>query len=93
MRVRPGMYAKVTLNLGIDNSVVVPDVAVQKQTGSNDKYVFTVENGIAKYHKVELGRRLDDNYEILSGLTNGDVVVTSGQTRLIEGTEVEIIKN
>jgi RND family efflux transporter MFP subunit len=92
MRVRPGMYARVTLNFGIDKSIVIPDIAVQKQTGSNDKYVFTVENGIAKYHKVELGRRLDDSYEIMSGLTAGDVVVTSGQTRLIEGTEVEILK-
>ena len=92
MRVRPGMYAKVTLNFGTGRSVVVPDAAVQKQSGSNDKYAFTIENGVAKYHKVELGRRLGENYEILSGLNAGDVVVTAGQTRLIDGTEVEIIK-
>ena len=90
MRVRPGMYAKVTLNFGTGKSIVIPDVAVQKQTGSNDKYVFTVENGIAKYHRVELGRRLENSYEILSGLKDGDVIVTAGQTRLIDGTQVEI---
>ena len=93
MRVRPGMYARVTLNFGTGKSIVVPDAVVQKQTGSNDKYVFTVENGIAKYHKVELGQRIGDNYEILSGLNAGDVVVNAGQSRLIDGTEVEIIKN
>ncbi len=93
MRVRPGMYARVTLNFGTEESIVVPDMAVQKQVGSNDKYVFTVENGIAKYRKVELGQRLGDKYEILSGLNAGDVVVTAGQTRLIDGTEIEIIKN
>jgi len=93
MRVRPGMYAKVTLNFGTGRSVVVPDAAIQKQSGSNDKYAFTIENGVAKYHKVELGKRLGDNYEILSGLNAGDVVVTAGQVRLIDGTEVEIIKN
>ena len=93
MRVRPGMYARVTLNFGTEKSIVVPDGAVQKQTGSNDKYVFTVENDVAKYHKVELGQRLGDNYEILSGLNAGDVVVSAGQTRLIDGTAVEIIKN
>ena len=92
MRVRPGMYAKVTLNFGTSKRIVVPDLAVQKQSGSNDKYVFTIVNGVAKYKKVELGQRLGDNYEILSGLTEGDVVVTTGQTRLIDGTAVEIIK-
>ncbi|MDR1729806.1 MAG: efflux RND transporter periplasmic adaptor subunit [Prevotellaceae bacterium] len=90
LRIRPGMYAKATLNFGTRQSIVVPDVAVQKQSGSNDKFVFTVENGTAKYHKVELGRRLADSHEILSGLTPGEIIVTAGQTRLIEGTPVEI---
>lgn len=93
MRIRPGMYAKAMLNFGTVKSIVIPDAAVQKQTGSNDKYVFTVETGVAKYHKVELGRRLNDNYEILSGLNAGNIIVVAGQTRLIDGTAVEIIKN
>jgi RND family efflux transporter MFP subunit len=93
LKIRPGMFGRVTLNLGVKESVVVPDAAVQKQAGANDKYVFTVENGIAKYHKVELGQRLENNYEILSGIKAGDVVVTAGQSRLIDGTTVEIIKN
>lgn len=93
MRVRPGMYARVTLNFGTGNSIVVPDLAVQKQAGSNDKFVYTIENGVAKYHKVELGQRLGDQYEILSGLKAGDVIATSGQSRLIDGTLVEIVKN
>ena len=93
MKVRPGMYGRVTLNLGTGQSIVIPDAAVQKQAGANDKYVFVIENGIARYRKVELGQRLGDNYEILSGINNGDTVVTAGQTRLIDGTAVEIIKN
>jgi RND family efflux transporter MFP subunit len=88
-KVRPGMYARVELNFGTGQCIIVPDVAVQKQTGSNDKYIYTVENGLAKYHKVALGRRLGTDYEILSGIKQGDVVVTAGQSRLIEGTPVE----
>ncbi|MDR3338839.1 MAG: efflux RND transporter periplasmic adaptor subunit [Candidatus Symbiothrix sp.] len=91
LRVRPGMYARVSLNFGTGESIVIPDATVQRQPGANDKYVFTIENDIAKYHKVELGQHLGENYEILSGLKPGDVVVTAGQTRLIDGTEVEII--
>jgi len=93
MRVRPGMFARVTLNFGAAKRIVVPDMAVQKQTGSNDRFVFTVVDGAAKYNRVELGQRLGKNQEILSGLNAGDVVVTAGQARLIDGTPVEIIKN
>ena len=93
MRVRPGMFGRVTLNFGTGQSILVPDVAVQKQTGANDKYVYIIENGKAGYRKVELGQQLGDKYEILSGINAGDVVVTAGQARLIDGTEVEVIHN
>ena len=92
LRVRPGMYARVSMNFGNKKSIIVPDLAVSKQAGSNDKYVFSVIDGVAKYNKVELGQRLGDKYEILSGLNDGDVVVTAGQSRLIEGSKVEIVQ-
>lgn len=93
MKVRPGMYSRITLNLGAGDHIVIPDVAVQKQAGSNDRYVFIIENGVARYRKVELGQRLNDEYEIIAGINPGEEVVTAGQTRLIEGTKVEIIKD
>ena len=93
MRVRPGMYGRVTLNFGAEQSILVPDVAVQKQSGANDKYVYIVENGKSRYRKVELGQQLGSNYVILSGINAGDVIVTAGHSRLIDGTEVEIIEN
>jgi len=91
LRVRPGMFGRVTLNFGTINNIVVPDAAVQKQSGANDKFVFIVENGIARYRRVELGQRLGSDYEILSGLHDGDVVVTAGQSRLIDGSPVVIL--
>jgi len=93
MRVRPGMFGRVTLNFGTGQSILVPDAAVQKQTGANDKYVYTIENGKSRYHKVELGQHLGDVYEILSGISAGDSIVTAGQSRLIDGTEVDINNN
>jgi RND family efflux transporter MFP subunit len=94
LKVRPGMYARVTLNWGKTDHVLVPDVAVVKQAGANDKYVYTlVSDSIAKYNKVEVGQRVGSNFEILSGLTPGDVVVTAGQSRLIDGSVVERVKN
>ncbi|MDR2682319.1 MAG: efflux RND transporter periplasmic adaptor subunit [Dysgonamonadaceae bacterium] len=93
LKIRPGMFARVSLKLGSRENIIIPDAAVQKQSGSNDKYVYTVENGVARYHKVELGQRLGDRYEILSGLTAGQEVIVAGHARLIDGTEVEVIQN
>lgn len=91
-RIRPGMFARVEINLGSRENVVVPDRAVVKQTGSANKYVYTYSNGTVSYKKVELGQRLDDSYELLSGIEDGDTVVTAGQVRLADGARVELQK-
>ena len=90
--VKPGMYARVTMNYGSRESVVVPDQAVVKLMGSGDRFIYIVENGKVKYQKVELGRRFDDKYEILSGVESGAQIVTTGQSSLKDGIEVEIVK-
>ena len=91
-RVRPGMYGRVTVNFGTKSHVVVPDQAVIKQLGSGDYFVYVYNGGKVSYNKVELGRRMDDKYEIISGLEPGSQVVIAGQNRLADGVEVEVIK-
>lgn len=91
-RVRPGMYGRATVNFGTKSRVVVPDVAVIKQAGSGDYYVFTYADGKVKNNKVELGQRLGDRYELISGIENGSKVVIAGQTNIADGTEVEVIE-
>lgn len=90
-RVRPGMFARVSMNFGSANRVVVPDRAVVKQTGSGNKYVYVYNDGQVSYNKVELGQRLGDSYELISGVENGANVVISGQSRLTNGAKVDII--
>jgi RND family efflux transporter MFP subunit len=91
-RVRSGMFARIVLSWGSMNHVVVNDQAIVKLTGSGDRYVYAVESGKIVFHKVELGRRMDNRYEIISGIDEGAVVVTKGQSRLMNGMEVEIQK-
>lgn len=90
-RILPGMFARVDLDLGSRENVVVPDRAIVKQTGSGNRYVYVMHGGRVSYNRVELGRRLDNAYELLSGVEPGDTVVISGQTRLADGVEAEII--
>ncbi|MCH5241138.1 MAG: efflux RND transporter periplasmic adaptor subunit [Muribaculaceae bacterium] len=89
-RVLPGMFGRVKLELGSANHVVVPDRAIVKQPGSANQYVYVYHNGIVSYNKVELGQRLGNAYELLSGVEPGDTVVVTGQTKLADGIPVEI---
>lgn len=92
-KVLPGMFARVTLNFGTNENVVVPDRAVVKQSGSGNKYVYVLNtDSTVSYNRVELGRRIDNTYELISGVEDGSNVVISGQTRLADGAKVTVIK-
>lgn len=94
MRVRPGMFARVSLNLGTTNSVVVPDQAICKQTGSGERFVYVVNADSTVTHKtVELGRREGAEYVINSGVEPGSTVVVFGQALLTDGRSVHILKD
>ena len=91
-KVRPGMFARATINFGTQSHVVVPDEALVKQIGAGDRYVYVYKDGKVSYNKVELGKHMNDKYEILSGVKPGDQVVIAGQARLANGKEVEVVK-
>ena len=89
---RPGMYAKVNVTFGQSNSIVVPDAAVVRLQGSGQRNVFIVENGIAVQREVSLGRHFDSQYEILSGIEEGEQVVVKGGSALRNGAAVEVME-
>lgn len=91
-RVRPGMFGHATINFGEANHVVIPDAAVIKQAGSGDYYIYTHSNGKVSYDKIQIGKRMGDRYEIISGVASGAEVVIAGQNALANGTEVQVIK-
>ena len=90
-RVRPGMYARVTVNFGTSHHVVVPDEAIFRQQGSGNRYVYVYKDGKVSFNRVEIGRHLDKAYELLSGnVQDGDMVATTGLARLKDGLEVNV---
>ena len=89
---RPGMYAKVNVSFGSSRNIVVPDAAVVRLQGSGQRNVFVVENGVAVQKAVSLGRHFDGQYEILSGIEVGEMVVVKGGSSLSNGANVEVIE-
>ncbi len=95
-KIRPGMFVRTTVSLGEIDAIVVPYQSVLKLTGSNDRYVFTNQEGTAHRVAVTLGQRFDDRIEIIpvtpGELKEGDQLVVTGQARLVEGAKLEIVK-
>ena len=88
---RPGMYARVTVDFGASQSVVVPDAAVIRQQGSGQRSVFVLNaDSTVSVRVVETGRHFGSQYEILSGLEAGEQVLTGGFTNLKSGDKVEV---
>lgn len=93
MKIRPGMFGRITISLGVENHVVVPDRAIVKQQGSNERYVFVYNNDSTVTRTVvTLGRRMNNSYELLSGLTQDAQIVVAGQTRLLDGIKASVEK-
>jgi len=90
---RPGMYVRVTVKFGVNNSIVVPDRAIVKQEGSGQRFVFVLnEDNTVSYVPVGIGRHMGREYEITSGLEEGQKVVVKGQNGLKDGSSVNVLK-
>jgi RND family efflux transporter MFP subunit len=89
---RPGMFCRVSLDLGEQMALVVPAIAVLKTQGSNERYVFLDDNGVARRVVVTIGKRFDDKLELISDeVKEGSNLIISGQARLVNGNRVNIV--
>lgn len=91
-KIRPGMYARVTLKLGNKEALLVPSNAVLQQAGTNERYVMLEENGSARKVVVKILNRHDDQLEIGSSqLKGGERLIIAGQTNLEDGDPVNVV--
>jgi RND family efflux transporter MFP subunit len=83
----PGILVATKLIIRMENSVVLPTVAVQRsQTGN---YVFVVKDGVATVRAVTVDRTFQGTSVIADGLSGGEDVVIDGQLLLSNGSRVE----
>ncbi|MDP8201183.1 MAG: efflux RND transporter periplasmic adaptor subunit [Candidatus Tenebribacter burtonii] len=67
------------------DAIIVPQKSVVESN-----YIFVVENGIAERRNVILGIGNEEEIEIVSGISEGEVIIISGSTGLGSGDKVEI---
>lgn len=86
-RLRPGMFANVTLSVGTkDSALTIPEDCLFPQTGGFA--VYRDAGGVAELVPVETGLRIPGRVEILNGLKAGDLVARSGNLRLSPGRKL-----
>ena len=89
---KPGMFARASMDLAEVKTFVVPANTVLVQEGTNLRYVFVEGNGSAKRVEVVIGKRFDDQLEIISEtLKEGDKLINEGQSKLINGQKIDIV--
>jgi membrane fusion protein, multidrug efflux system len=90
---KPGMFARVSMDLGEVETFVVPANTVLVQEGTNIRFVFVARTKTAERIEVIIGKRFDDKLEVISSnIKEGDMLITEGQAKLINGDKIEITK-
>ena len=90
---RPNQVAKLKITDYINKSTIVVPTNVIQEDGEKNKFVYTAINvsgktGIAKKVIVKLGQSSDNVTEILSGLSDEDVIVTEGANAISDGMKL-----
>lgn len=92
VRLKPGMFARVTLVLGVrENALLIPEQAVVPR--GRDNFVFRIVDGKAVLTRIELGLRRTGDVEVTAGLSRGDTIVLDGQLKLQDGAAVNVMKD
>lgn len=88
---RPGRFATIRIALDSDErGILIPESSIEGN--AENKTVYVIKEGIAIRTPVTTGVRKNGNLEILTGVNDGDIVVTNGQAGVIDGKPVEIQK-
>jgi membrane fusion protein (multidrug efflux system) len=92
LRLRPGMFARVQVQLGVrEKAIWIPEAAIVPR--GQDTTVFRVTDGKVELVKVQTGVRRVGEVEIVKGLAAGDLVVTEGTQKVGPGSSVILIKD
>jgi multidrug efflux system membrane fusion protein len=92
LRLWPGAFVNVRLSLRVDHGVVtVPIASVQR--GPQGAYVYTVnpDNTVSR-HPITVARQTEDVAIVSTGLTQGQVVVSDGASRLTDGSHIHALQ-
>ena len=85
----PGQLMTVKIIYNEINQIGVPESAVTIQ--GNTSFVYIVKNDIAEKRDIKIGNRNFGKVSVLSGIKEGDLVISEGVSKVRNKTKVKII--
>jgi RND family efflux transporter MFP subunit len=94
MLIRPGMIAEVKILSGQEQEMLLIPAETVLHDFNNQSFVYVIDGSAGKAFRrnITLGRALNDKIEVISGLKETDLVVSGGQQKLVDGSQVIITK-
>jgi len=88
--IKPGMFCRLILDLPVEEQIMVPLIAVSRQAGTGEDYVYVVDDN--KAHRVTVTKlaTVADRVAV-AGLPAGSLVVIDGKSKLQEGSPLNIV--
>lgn len=90
--VKPGMFARVDLYKNSETKILIPRTAIRNRGQLTGLYTIN-QQGEAMLRWVRIGQEYPEGIEVLSGLIEGEKIITSADSKLVDGMKVEIIKS
>ena len=92
MRLKPGMFARVSLQLPEKSEVFIPMEAIYRDPETDYEMVFVVQNDGVQARQVQRVNGMGEML-VVTGIEHGDQVITGGKNRVQDGTKVRIVNN
>lgn len=86
---KPGMFARISVMLPNQKSVFIPMNAITKLPGTNELFVYVVENNMAKRIVVKQTETVNDEIAV-TGIKPNQLVITEGKAKVRNGEKVNI---
>lgn len=90
-KLRPGMLLQVAVETRAQQALTIPESAIIPQ--NDHHYVYLVVDSTVKKQQVTIGRRKPGVVEVVSGLTEGQQVVSKGVIKVRPGSKVQASQN
>lgn len=88
---RPGMFARLEIELKHTPALIVPAIAVMQEEGTNNRFLFVKEGKTARKVDVRIGQRFDDQFEVISRKLHEDMpLIVAGQSNLTDGAKIRV---
>ena len=88
---RPGQFLQVSLQVGTDRALMIPEQAILTQGAVS--FAFVARDDKAERRELELGSRQQGWVEVRRGISADEAVIVTGHTRLGGGSPVQVVED